>query len=323
MKVTGLRTIKFNPAEKLTLIYMLITGVAACYLWITTGKGLGLIGVRLAIGAVIFVMAGFENITKRTSNQLFRYIFIGCLFVYWYPETFYFNRFFGNYDHLLAAADQALFGYQPSLVLAHALPQHWVSELMNMGYISYFPILIITWLYFYYTDRHMAEFYFFTTTFAFFLFYILFLLFPASGPQYYFQLIDTRLISAGIFPPVGDYFSHHYLALKETPSTGIFKQSLDLIKSIAERPTGAFPSSHIGNTTLVMIILIVQRKYKLTVVLLPLYCLLVLSTVYIQAHYVVDIIGGYAAAFIFYPLSKYLYPLFARKDELMANRQKI
>jgi membrane-associated phospholipid phosphatase len=58
-------------------------------------------------------------------------------------------------------------------------------------------------------------------------------------------------------------------------------------------------------------------------VLLPLYCLLVLSTVYIQAHYVVDIIGGYAAAFIFYPLSKYLYPLFARKDELMANRQKI
>ena len=51
------------------------------------------------------------------------------------------------------------------LVLAQALPQHWVSELMNMGYISYFPILIITWLYFYYTDRHMAEFYFLSAAF--------------------------------------------------------------------------------------------------------------------------------------------------------------
>ena len=323
MKVTGLRTIKFNPAEKLTLIYMLITGVAACYLWITTGKGLGLIGVRLAIGAVIFVMAGFENITQKTSNPLLRYIFIGCLFVYWYPETFYINRFFGNYDHLLAAADQALFGYQPSLVLAHALPQHWVSELMNMGYISYFPILIITWLYFYYTDRHMAEFYFFTTTFAFFLFYILFLLFPATGPQYYFQLIDSRNISQGVFTPIGNYFSQHYIHLKETPPTGIFKLSLDFIKHIAERPTGAFPSSHIGNTTLVMIMLATARKYKLTIVLLPLYCLLVLSTVYLQAHYMVDVFGGFAAAFVLYPLSRYLYPLFARKNELMTNRQKI
>ena len=72
MKVTGLRTIKFNPAEKLTLIYMLITGVIACYMWFTKGIGLELIGIRLAICTIIFVMAGFENLTKRTSNQLFR-----------------------------------------------------------------------------------------------------------------------------------------------------------------------------------------------------------------------------------------------------------
>ena len=325
MKVqeTSLRTIKFNPAEKLTLIYILITGIVACYLWITKGKGVELIGIRLAISSVIVGMASFENSSKRTSNQLLRYIFIGCLFVYWYPETFYFNRYFGNFDFLLAGADHKMFGYQPSWDFALAYPQRWFSELMNMGYISFFPILIITCLYLYYTDPRLADFFFFTTTLAFFLFYILFMIFPASGPQYYFQLIDTRQISAGIFPPVGDYFSHHYLSLKDTPSTGIFKQSLDLIKSIAERPTGAFPSSHIGNSTLVIIILAANRKYKLTILLLPLYCLLVLSTVYIQAHYFVDLIGGFAAAFVFYPLSKYLYPIFAKKRQLMTDHQKI
>ena len=71
MKVqeTSLRTIKFNPAEKLTLIYILITGIVACYLWITKGKGVELIGIRLAIGSVIFGMTSFENSGKRNSNQ--------------------------------------------------------------------------------------------------------------------------------------------------------------------------------------------------------------------------------------------------------------
>lgn len=311
MKVTGLRTIKFNPAEKLTLIYMLITGVAACYLWITTGKGLGVIGVRLAIGAVIFVMAGFENITQKTSNPLLRYIFIGCLFVYWYPETFYFNRYFENFDHLLARADFIMFGFQPSLIFSQIYPQHWFSELMNLGYLSFFPLLIITCLYFYHNDRKYAEFFFFTTILAFFLFYLLFLLVPASGPQYYFQLIDNKQISAGIYPSIGDYFSNNYINLRHTPPSGIFKFCLDLIRNIGERPTGAFPSSHIGNSTLVIILLLVKRKYKLALILLPVYVLLVLSTVYLGAHYFIDVIAGFIAAFIFYGLSVYLYPSFS------------
>ena len=311
MKVTGLRTIKFNPAEELTLIYMLITGVAACYLWITTGKGLGVIGVRLAIGAVIFVMAGFENITQKTSNPLLRYIFIGCLFVYWYPETFYFNRYFENFDHLLARADFIMFGFQPSLIFSQIYPQHWFSELMNLGYLSFFPLLIITCLYFYHNDRKYAEFFFFTTILAFFLFYLLFLLVPASGPQYYFQLIDNKQISAGIYPSIGDYFSNNYINLRHTPPSGIFKFCLDLIRNIGERPTGAFPSSHIGNSTLVIILLLVKRKYKLALILLPVYVLLVLSTVYLGAHYFIDVIAGFIAAFIFYGLSVYLYPSFS------------
>jgi len=307
----NLRSIKFNPAEKLTLYYILISTFATFYIFMKYGTGASLIGIRVLISASIFYLAYLGCTREKSSINFIRYLFIGSLFVYWYPETFYFNRYFENFDHLLARADFIMFGFQPSLIFSQIYPQHWFSELMNLGYLSFFPLLIITCLYFYHNDRKYAEFFFFTTILAFFLFYLLFLLVPASGPQYYFQLIDNKQISAGIYPSIGDYFSNNYINLRHTPPSGIFKFCLDLIRNIGERPTGAFPSSHIGNSTLVIILLLVKRKYKLALILLPVYVLLVLSTVYLGAHYFIDVIAGFIAAFIFYGLSVYLYPSFS------------
>ncbi len=310
----NLRSIKFNPAEKLTLYYILISTFAVFYIVLKYGTDASLIGIRLLICAGIFFLAYLGSSCENSSINFIRYLFIGSLFVYWYPETFYFNRYFESFDHLLARADFRMFGFQPSLIFAQAFPQHWFSELMNLGYISFFPLLIITCLYFYRTDKRYAEFFFFTTILAFFLFYLVFLLIPASGPQYYFQLIDDKQISAGIYPSLGDYFSNNYISLRHTPPSGIFKQFLDFIRNIAERPTGAFPSSHIGNSTLVIILVLVKRKYKLALILLPVYVLLVFSTVYLGAHYVIDVIAGFIAAFIFYGLSVFLYPLFSGRN---------
>ena len=192
-----------------------------------------------------------------------------------------------------------------------------MSEQSNrtwIGYISFFPLLIFTCLYFYHTDRKYAEFFFFTTVLTFFLFYLLFLLIPASGPQYYFQLIDNKQISAGIYPSIVDYFSNNYICLRHTSPSGIFQSCLDFIRGHAERPTGAFPSSHIGNSTLVIIMLLAKREYKLALILSPVYVLLVFSTVYLGAHYVIDVIAGFISAFTFFGLSLYLYPLFSGRN---------
>jgi len=310
----NLRSIKFNPVEKLTLYYIIISTFAALYISLKYGTGASLIGIRLLISACIFFLAYFGSFREKSSINLIRYLFIGSLFVYWYPETFYFNRYFENFDHLLARIDFQMFGFQPSLIFAQVYPQLWFSELMNLGYISFFPMLIITCLYFYYTDRKYAEFFFFTTILTFFIFYLLFFLIPASGPQYYFQLIDNKQISAGNYPSLGDYFSSNYISLQHTPPGGFFKHCLDLIRSNAERPTGAFPSSHIGNSTLVIILVLAKRKYKLALLLLPVYVLLVLSTVYLGAHYFIDVIAGFISAFVFYGLSVYLYPLFSGRN---------
>jgi len=309
-----LRSIKFNPAEKLTLYYIIISSFVAFYICMKFGTGVSFIGIRLLISAVIFFLAYLGNSRKKSSINVIRYLFIASLFIYWYTETFYLNRYFENFDHLLARTDFLIFGFQPSLMFAQVYPQHWFSELMNFGYISFFPLLIFTCLYFYHTDRKYAEFFFFTTVLTFFLFYLLFLLIPASGPQYYFQLIDNKQISAGIYPSIVDYFSNNYICLRHTSPSGIFQSCLDFIRGHAERPTGAFPSSHIGNSTLVIIMLLAKREYKLALILSPVYVLLVFSTVYLGAHYVIDVIAGFISAFTFFGLSLYLYPLFSGRN---------
>ena len=70
-----------------------------------------------------------------------------------------------------------------------------------------------------------------------------------------------------------------------------------------ERPTAAFPSSHVGVSTIVMLLAWKTGSRRLLYCLLPLYVLLCFSTVYIQAHYAIDVIGGWVSgAVLFFTL---------------------
>ena len=63
-------------------------------------------------------------------------------------------------------------------------------------------------------------------------------------------------------------------------------------KAAGERPTAAFPSSHVGISTICMFLVWHTRNYKLLMVLAPFYFFLCCATVYIQAHYLIDAIAG-------------------------------
>ena len=58
----------------------------------------------------------------------------------WYPETFEFNRHFPNLDHLFAAHEQTLCGCQPALLFSQNITNPVFSELMHLGYDSYFHL---------------------------------------------------------------------------------------------------------------------------------------------------------------------------------------
>ena len=265
----------------------------------------------------------------------------------WYQDTYEFNRSFDNLDHLFAAADQALFGCQPAITFSQQLPGAFWSEAFNLGYWSYFPMIALLSLTTFYTsfisknhpsaptvqgsrsvphsslsttdytdgtDSSLFTFHSSVLTvpplilLSFFLFYVIYIFLPVAGPQYYFQAVGIEEIQAGHFPSLGTYFSSHTEMLPAPGyADGLFYHLVHAAQT-GERPTAAFPSSHIGIST---IVLLLARRHapRLLPVLIPLWALLCCATVYIQAHYLVDAIAGLLAAPLILWLAKRLLPV--------------
>lgn len=219
----------------------------------------------------------------------------------WYPDTYEFNRSLPNLDHLFAAAEQWLFGCQPSIEFSQALPGALWSEAFNFGYWSYFPMIAALVITVFFIDRKSGD----PTRFlriaaiiqtAFFLYYIIYIFLPVTGPQFYFQAVGIDEILQGHFPAVGTYFSSHTEMLPAPGwNDGLFSRLVAMAHEAGERPTAAFPSSHIGISTLVMLL---ARRHvpKILPYLLPCWALLCCATVYIQAHYLIDAIAGLLSA---------------------------
>jgi membrane-associated phospholipid phosphatase len=203
--------------------------------------------------------------------------------------------FFENFDPLLIRLDQAIFGFQPSVLFSEYFSHPIFSEIMYAGYFSFY-LLIIGFIIALYVkkDAHFTE-NIFKFTAAFFLFYLFFGIFPSEGPQFYFDSPN-----------------------KDLPVAYLFDSIMHFIQANAEQPTAAFPSSHVG---LSIIILILSKKsipkfYKIS---LPFVILLILSTVYIKAHYVVDVIGGIIIAPIIVYLATLLFNLNTKKEKINAS----
>ena len=223
------------------------------------------------------------------------------LLVWWYPDTYELNRVFPNLDHVFASWEQMLFGFQPALSFAKALPGHLVSELMSMGYASYYPMIALTAVSYFFCRN--KEFLRCATVImaSFFLFYVVFIFVPVVGPTFYYKAVGIDEIARGVFPNLHDYFNTHTDCLPTPGYTdGFFYQLVEQAKEAGERPTAAFPSSHVGVSTICVLLALRLRQRWLVWLMVPLYVLLCLATVYIQAHYAIDAIAGLVSGIVLY-----------------------
>ena len=231
-----------------------------------------------------------------------------ALLSWWYPDTYLLNRIFPNLDHGFAGYEQQLFGYQPALFFAQSWSNPVFSELMHLGYASYFPMIaLVTLFYFFWRFKEFDRTAFIILT-SFFIYYVIFIFLPVTGPQYYYLAAGTENIAQGIFPNVYDYFATHHQALPMPGySDGFFYHMVDNAHAAGERPTAAFPSSHVGVTTILMILAWCSRNKILFYGMLPLFVLMCFATVYIQAHYAIDVIGGWVSGIVIYAVLHFLY----------------
>jgi membrane-associated phospholipid phosphatase len=176
-------------------------------------------------------------------------------------------------DSRLIQIDYALFGVHPTLWMERWIAS-WFTDVMSLAYVSYYFIPLILVAALYRKDR-MMEFdrAVFVLAFGFYVSYIGYLIFPAVGPRY--------------------ALSHLYsIPLEGSFITDFFR---DTLNTMEHNKRDCMPSGH---TQIVLMCVCLAYRYEkfLFYIFLPISCALILSTVYLRYHYVVDVLAGIGLA---------------------------
>ncbi len=314
MKIIDLFRIEKKPlrgllaAEWFIMAYLVFTLLLMAFMWTKLQNPESMLWgrfryvmVTLAMWAVYRMVPCRLTLLARIGAQMG---FLG----WWYPDTYEINRLLPNLDHLFAQWEQHIFGCQPSLLFSQVVPYGWFSELMCMGYVSYFPLIFTVTVYYFFMRYQEFLKATFVILAAFFAYYFIFVLLPVTGPQFYYLAVGMDKIAEGVFPNLGDWFLTHSERMAAPGwSDGFFYHLLDITHDAGERPTAAFPSSHVGVTTVLMLLALRTRSKRLCYGILPFYVLMCFSTVYIYAHYAIDALAGLVTGVILYYLLCFAY----------------
>lgn len=282
---------KLKLFDLVVILYIILTGIFILFSHHHLQNEIFHLSLRAIFILSIYFLVLFEEEQYKLLN-LIRNFYPLLLLGFFYSETDYYNNiFFDNFDPLLVQIEEFIFKTQPSLDFSEKISNSWFSELMHWGYFSYYLFTLGIPLLFYTQNKSAFNKSMFIIISSFCAYYIIFILFPAVGPQFYFEPDKTTV-----------------------PKAYLFDKIMHFIIRYGETETGAFPSSHVG-MTVVFLILIWQnfRKY-FTVLLIPA-CLLMLSTVYIKAHYVIDVLAGLLSGILFYIVSIRAYYTFIKQKE--------
>lgn len=290
------------PLEWVMAAYLVLTSVVMLFTFTKLANPEAMLWGRIRVVAITAALWGVYRMLPCRLTLFARVAAQLALLAWWYPDTYEFNRMLPNLDHVFAQWEHDLFGCQPSVLFHKAMPWAVWSELMNMGYFMYYPMIGFTVLYYFCCRYREFERASFVVLAAFFLYYIMYIFVPVAGPTFYFDAVGLRDIAQGIFPSLGDYFNTHTSCLPMPGyENGLFYHLVEDAKAAGERPTAAFPSSHVGISTVCMLLLLhVRCNRKILYVILFVYLCLCLATVYIQAHYLIDALAGLLSGALLY-----------------------
>ncbi|EFI71172.1 MULTISPECIES: phosphatase PAP2 family protein [Segatella] len=287
--------------EWAVLAYMAFTLLMIFFTYTRLHNPQSMIWGRVQILVMTLLLWAVYRMVPCRMTKLMRIVPQLGLLAWWYPDTYELNRIFMNMDYIFAGWEQSLFGFQPALVFAKNFPSHIISELMDMGYFMYYPIIAYVALYYFFLKYQEFERCTFILMAAFLIYYVIFIFVPVAGPTFYYEAVGLHDIANGVFPALGDYFNTHTDCLPSPGDPdGLFYRLVEDAKDAGERPTAAFPSSHVGISTVCMLLAIHTRKKWLVYSILPIYLFLCMATVYIQAHYLIDAIAGMVSAVVIY-----------------------
>ena len=292
-----MKTLKsFNPVDRILFYYFVIIS----FLILIFNQNLKNWWVFLLahIGVLCFLQVINQDFFRKYKTiRIFGDLYIIIGFIFLYNEIGYLCLmvFPDYFDQILINLENIIFGIQPSVEFARWAHNTILSELLHMGYVSYFLLIVLLPLILYFTDKkEESRKVLFSITFTFLISYIIFIVFPTAGPRYTIPEVMNAKINSLSFKTVVNFI------FSTTP-----------IQAVA-----AFPSSHVA---VAIVILLSSRRYarKVYYVFLPFITLLVFGTVYGGFHYAVDSIAGLFWGIGLFYLSNKVYPYLSKDKELL------
>ena len=194
---------------------------------------------------------------------VFIYESLGNLIQYLQPDV----------DPWLIQIDFFMFGVHPTLWMEQWIVP-WFTDILSLAYLSYYFIPVVFIVVFYLKGRMVElERSIFILAFGYYISFIGYILFPAIGPRY--------------------AMAHLY----SIPLEGSFITDFvrDTLNALEHNKRDVMPSGH---TQIVLMVLFLAYRHEkvLFYIFLPIICGLILSTVYLRYHYVVDLMVGVALA---------------------------
>ena len=288
-----------TPLDISTLAYAIFSGAYLLFSSTDTICPVNHIAMRilllLLVGALIYLKRKYPlNKPLAFVRNLYPLLFLG----FFYVETSCMKNiiFVEDFDYFFFNLEQSLWNCQPSLIFDKLMPQVWFNELMNLCYFSYYLLIGAVCIFIYLKSPASSQKSIFIIVFSFYLYYLIFDFFPVAGPHYYVPDADAVIIPKLFFGNI-----------------------MNNIISDLERPTGAFPSSHVGIGIIVAYVAYFHSK-KLFYIILPFVLGICLATVYIKAHYLIDVLAGIATAPLFIWLSMKLYPKLLPSNKLYESK---
>jgi membrane-associated phospholipid phosphatase len=176
-------------------------------------------------------------------------------------------------DSRLIQIDLFLFGVHPTLWIEKWIVP-WFTDVMSLAYLSYYflPLALVVVLY---IKNRKLEFNesIFVLALGYYASFIGYILFPAIGPRYTLA-------------------SFHFVPLEGSWITDFVR---DILNALEHNKRDCMPSGH---TQIVLMVLYLSYRYErfLFYLFFPIICGLILSTVYLRYHYVIDLFAGVAFA---------------------------
>jgi membrane-associated phospholipid phosphatase len=177
-----------------------------------------------------------------------------------------------TFDVYLIAIDHALFGVHPTVWLEQ-LVSPALSALLQFAYLSYYFIPLSLGIVLIARGRFKDfDEVLFGILLCFYLSYVGYLLVPAIGPRFTLSHLQTGNLQLAPF----------------------FEAIQDALNGLEKNKTDAFPSGHTAISLMCLYYAWKKREQILFFGLTPLILGLIISTVYLRYHYVIDVIAGIA-----------------------------